>query len=284
MSIHVAIPDTSLSDCSDLREKTIKTGRIGRALAVFRVEHGFVYTTKPNDTAIQQDSALLVRLLRYMETPQYLRRQIFPHSPFLKFAGLLPPLRTRSHPLAAKVSDLSEGDVRWGIRSRDGKIDLGLDRPLSFSESVSDRRPSLFRVIKTTPSIELEITERDEVNEYFGFDVDLEEDLVEHLKSSGMTRIVFSRNGVPFGRLADEIRSTVVGTHSVLAVFGGPSHGVHDMFREQKDLLKENVDFWINAIPDQGTATVRLDEAILVGLGLLNSSLGSIVAKPGFHQ
>ncbi|MFW9795042.1 MAG: putative RNA uridine N3 methyltransferase, partial [Candidatus Thorarchaeota archaeon] len=45
MALKVAIPDTALTDCSDLRQKTVKAGSIARALAVFRVIHVYVYDT-----------------------------------------------------------------------------------------------------------------------------------------------------------------------------------------------------------------------------------------------
>ena len=81
MGLDVAIPDTALRDCSDLREKTIRIGRMGRAFAIFRVECVFVYTTGLLPTNQKHDSALLLKLLRFMDTPQYLRRRVFPHSP-----------------------------------------------------------------------------------------------------------------------------------------------------------------------------------------------------------
>jgi hypothetical protein len=52
----------------------------------------------------------------------------------------------------------------------------------------------------------------------------------------------------------------------------------------EKNELKKHVDFWVNTIPDQGTETVRLEEALFASLGLLNKSVGQIVARPGFHN
>ena len=45
MTLRVAIPDASLTDCSDLRQKTVKAGSIARALAVFRVDSVHIYDT-----------------------------------------------------------------------------------------------------------------------------------------------------------------------------------------------------------------------------------------------
>ncbi|MGY5875904.1 MAG: putative RNA uridine N3 methyltransferase, partial [Candidatus Thorarchaeota archaeon] len=178
MTLEVAIPDTSLEDCSSLREKTVKIGQLARGFAVFKVEKVLVYRTEQLSTKSRKDFDLLVKLLRYMDIPQYLRQRIFSHSPSLKFAGLLPPLRTRSHPLAVGVKDLTVGDVRWGIQVRKGSIDLGLDRPFRYHDSVSERIPTLFRVRSASPSPQIEVIEREDVEYYFGFEVTPTDDLI----------------------------------------------------------------------------------------------------------
>jgi predicted SPOUT superfamily RNA methylase MTH1 len=220
-----------------------------------------------------------------MDTPQYLRKRIFPKSPSLKFAGILPPLRTKSHPLETKISDLQEGIVRWGVQVRSGKVDLGLGRTIDYPKTISERDPSLFRVKKTSPQILIEIIDREDVEEYWGFAVERVRELGVLLEEEvDSTRIGFSRKAPNFDRLEKDLKSTISATQSVLAVFGGPGHGILEVFDEERESIKSNIDFWVNTIPNQGTETVRLDEALLVSLGVLNSSLGQMIAKPGFHE
>jgi predicted SPOUT superfamily RNA methylase MTH1 len=285
LGLQVAIPDTSLVDCSDLRQKTVKVGSLARAMAIFRVDFVMVYETGHVPANQKKDVALLVRLLEYMDTPQYLRKKVFPISPSLKYAGLLPPLRTPSHPLIKDPDGLTEGMHRWGIQVRDGKIDIGVERLISHPDPVSERESTLFLIASTKPKIRLEVARRDEVEEYWGFKVARMGSLVEELReASESTRIVFSRNASSYASLEEEIKSTVSNTKSVLAVFGGPRRGVSELLSREKNELKKHVDFWVNTIPDQGTETVRLEEALFVSLGLLNKSVGQIVAKPGFHK
>ena len=59
MPLEIAIPDTSLSDCSDLRQKTIKIGQIARALAVFKVEKILIYETESKEKE-RRDLNLLI--------------------------------------------------------------------------------------------------------------------------------------------------------------------------------------------------------------------------------
>ena len=89
----IAIPLSIVSDIPHLREKTLKIGLIGRAAAIFRVNEIIVF---PDILNINQkrDRNLIAMLLAYMETPQYLRKRLFKIKPELKYAGILPPLRT----------------------------------------------------------------------------------------------------------------------------------------------------------------------------------------------
>ncbi len=282
MTLEVALPDSALSEVSDLREKTIKAGRIGRALAVFRVDRVLIYTT--DDYQYKRDRNLLLLLLRYMDTPQYLRRVVFPMTPALKYAGLLPPLRTRGHPLESSASRLTEGDIRWGIQTKEGRVDIGVDQPVNYSEQVSSRTPTLFKIIKVSPSIKIEKIDRESMSEYIGFETRSARDLVQYLReNSHMLRVVFSRNGTPFDRIEREIRVSL-GERGVLAVFGGPRRGVMDIFAMRRNEIKDHVDYWINTIPHQGTETVRLDEALFISLGLLNITVGRDICRRGYYS
>ncbi len=285
MGLQVAIPDTSLIDCSDLRQKTAKVGLLARAMAVFRVERVIIYETGKLRSKAKRDSDLLVRLFQFMDTPQYLRKRIFPMTPPLKFAGLLPPLRTRSHPLDSEPSELSVGMIRWGVQVRLGKIDIGVGQLVDHSEALSERMPTLLRITETNPKIRVEVANRNEIDKYWGFEVERIIGLVERLSnSSHLTRVIFSRNAPPYNRLENELISTVSNTKSILGVFGGPKHGVLELLSEVKEAIKENSDFWVNTIQGQGTETVRLEEAVLASLALINKSVGNIVAPPGFHE
>lgn len=277
------MPDSALSEASDLREKTVKAGRIARALAVFCVDKVIVYDT--DNYEYGRDKSLLLLLLRYMDTPQYLRRAVFPMNPALKYAGLLPPLRTRGHPLENNSSRLREGEVRWGIQARKGMVDIGVDRLIRYSGEVSSRLPTLFQVIKVSPSIKIERIDRNSASQYIGFEVYNVKDLVQYLKENGnMLHVIFSRRGIPFDRVKREIHASVNDDRGVLAVFGGPRRGVMEIFAGRRNEIKHHVDYWINTIPNQGTETVRLDEALFISLGLLNSAVGREICRRGYYS
>jgi predicted SPOUT superfamily RNA methylase MTH1 len=52
--------------------------------------------------------------------------------------------------------------------------------------------------------------------------------------------------------------------------FGAPSRGLHEIVKEEEAKLDSTVDFVVNMIPEQGTATVRTEEALLASLAVFN--------------
>ena len=112
--VSIAIPVSIVSDVPHLREKTSKVGLIGRAAAIFRVNEIIVYPDNPHVNQAA-DTDLIATLLAYMDTPQYLRKKLFTLKPELRYAGVLPPLRTPHHPLNRKMNKLKVGEYREGV-------------------------------------------------------------------------------------------------------------------------------------------------------------------------
>jgi predicted SPOUT superfamily RNA methylase MTH1 len=55
-------------------------------------------------------------------------------------------------------------------------------------------------------------------------------------------------------------------------IFGSPKHGVHELVAKEGGNLKA-IEFVVNMFPNQATETVRLEEALLGSLAILNSSV-----------
>jgi predicted SPOUT superfamily RNA methylase MTH1 len=168
------------------------------------------------------------------------------------------------------------------LQIREGEIDIGLNEPVAFHKSVSEREPTLFRITQTRPRIKVELAKKKDIPLYWGFEVIKTDDFLSHLAETPCISIGLSKNAPPYRRIEPDLEKTVTGDLLVLAIFGGPSHGILDLF-EDKDAVKERIDFWANTIPDQGTETVRLEEAILISLGMLNALLGDTISKQGYH-
>ena len=134
----VAIPVSVVSDIPHLREKTLEVGLIGRAMALFRVDEIIVFSDKMAAYNQKKDRTLIVTLLSYMETPQYLRKRLFKIKPELRYAGILPPLRTPHHPIEKRARKLKKGEYREGVivavNEQGSLVDIGVEHPFLIRE------------------------------------------------------------------------------------------------------------------------------------------------------
>jgi predicted SPOUT superfamily RNA methylase MTH1 len=60
----------------------------------------------------------------------------------------------------------------------------------------------------------------------------------------------------------------------VLLLFGSPSRGLFDIAKDEGFSLNNAVNFVVNTLPNQGTETVRTEEAVLATLAILNVQFG----------
>ena len=52
--------------------------------------------------------------------------------------------------------------------------------------------------------------------------------------------------------------------------FGAPLRGLHEIAQDEGLDLAKTMDFVVNTVPNQGTVTVRTEEALLASLAILN--------------
>lgn len=272
----VAIPASTISDTPHLREKTSKVGLIGRAAAIFRVDEIVVYPDNPRaDQTGDMDFTVL--LLRYLETPQYLRKRLFKIEPRLQFAGILPPLRTPHHPVSGKTRDLKPGAYREGLVLSAVKggllVDIGVEQPAILRETqyAVDTRLTL-QVVNVAERVEVQAVNREDVDMYWGFRVKATDKPFGQFAAAGGfdLKIATARLAVNFKAVSEKIGERWRGASSVLVAFGAPSRGLHEIVRDEGAKLESTVDFVVNTIPGQGTATVRTEEALLASLAIFN--------------
>ncbi len=274
--VSVAIPASVVSDTPHLREKTAKIGMIGRAAAIFKVGKVIIYR---DSLGLDQaaDMNLIATLLRYLETPQYLRKLLFKLEPNLHYAGILPPLRTPHHPLEHQLRRLKVGEFREGMTlSRMGKhmlVDIGVEQPaLLLGNRLGINRRVTVKIVRIDKEVHVELANQDEIPFYWGYSVATEEwSLGRLLKSQpfGLT-IATSRYGVPFGEVAGRMREQWRKASTILIVFGAPARGLYDIAKSEGFSLDNIVDFVVNTFPTQGTGTVRTEEAIIASLAIMN--------------
>ena len=138
----IFIPSSFLSETKDLKLRTYKVGLIGRSAALFRVTKIVIYS----DNDDSKGAKFISDILTYMNTPQYLRKQVFPITKELRYVGILPPLRTPHHP----TGELRAGDYRQGLTTKRTKkgtvVDIGADSLALTKEKLSVNKIISFRL------------------------------------------------------------------------------------------------------------------------------------------
>lgn len=274
--LSIAIPASAISDTPHPREKTAKIGLIGRAAAIFRVDEIIVYPDNPKMDQ-RRDIEYIALLLNYLETPQYLRKTLFKLEPDLEFAGILPPLRTPHHPLSGKTKHLQVGEYREGVvlsEVKDGSVvDIGVQQPALLRQkqfAVGERLT--LQVVNVGRQIDVQAVSREDVPKYWGYRVRVEEHSFGQLLKNGSFNLTIAtaRIGDNFMDVAAKMGEKWRSSQRVLVAFGAPSRGLHEIVEDDGLKLGGIVDFVVNTVPNQGTVTVRMEEALLASLAVLN--------------
>jgi len=274
--LSIAIPASLVSDVPHLREKTFRVGLIGRAAAIFRVDEVIVFPDLPNFDQ-SRDTELITTILSYMETPQYLRKKLFKIRPELRYAGVLPPLRTPHHPLSDRTENLTVGEHREGVVTSFvngwSLVDIGVERPVLVPNkrlSVNSRVTVKVTELRKHPKAAL--ANREEIKTYWGYRVTaINFSFGQLLKNRVFDLLIAtSRNGTPLREVKDELARRWKRSRRTLVAFGAPTQGLYEIVAHERLNLDELVHFSINTVSSQGTETVRTEEAVYASLAALN--------------
>lgn len=144
-TVSMAVPGSIIDNAQTKELKTYVAGQIARAAAIFQVDEIVVFDDQLGASAgnaatsrgARDCHVFMARILQYLETPQYLRRALFPMHSDLSCAGLLNPLDTPHHLRGNEWSAYREGVVvDRPLKDKEGShINVGLQR-----EVVVDKR------------------------------------------------------------------------------------------------------------------------------------------------
>ena len=298
--ISVAIPDTSLSDEKGLREKTLKIGKFARTFSIFGVKKIVIYKD-PTETRDKSDRFLLRLILEFLNTPQYLRKSLYPMDNDLSYIGLLPPIRAPQHKNKVRPKDVKIGEIRVGVihdrksvinkkdRNRftngpkaaidikkenyDLYIDVGLDYLIPFLGDGINGEKVVVKFVNSYPELKvIRASGSDLENLYFGYTLVQVNSLEEYIKKLGEeTFVIFtSRYGRSFQTVESQFKESITKFENLLIVFGSPNRGIKEIFINYYNTKNS---MYVNTFPNQKTQTIRLEEAILGTLTLFNHFL-----------
>ncbi|MFH0897884.1 MAG: RNA methyltransferase [Candidatus Bathyarchaeota archaeon] len=276
MPLSVALPASLVSDVPHLREKTSHLGMVGRALAIFRVNEVIIYRDRPAENQ-RWDVELISTILNYMETPQYLRKHLFPTMPLLQYAGVLPPLRTPHHPLTKRIVDLKDEEYRDGVIVKTDKetlVDIGVERPIPLNErNIFVGQRITVKIFKDMHGLTIKKVEGPIVDKiYWGYRVNVTGSTLGQMLRMDLFDLVVltSRYGKPLTEVIEELRNRWKEDSKILIAFGSPKQGLKNILEHEGLKMKDVNALLTNTIPKQGTETVRTEEALYATLAVIN--------------
>ena len=270
----VAIPASIVSDTPHLREKTAKLGVIARYCSIFSVDQILIYAD--GDPICEEDFTVCEQVLRFLETPQYLRKRLFTMNQALRYVGVLPPLQIPSHNVPKSIKDCRVGDLREGVvLARDGerlKIDVGLEGPVEcLGRSPAGTRATV-RVISIGKELRGELVDRSKISIYWGYRVRPQKTRLGTIleKEKYDLRIGTSRYGQQLKDAWSKITEFLSDEATVMIAFGSPKLGLREILQKEEKSSDDVFDVFVNMVPNQKTLTVRTEEAVAVTLATLN--------------
>jgi hypothetical protein len=128
------------------------------------------------------------------------------------------------------------------------------------------------QIVNVGARTEVQTVNREDIPVYWGFRVREEKRSFGQILADGRfdLTIATARLGDKFMDAADEIGKKWSRSQHILVAFGAPSRGLHEIAKEEGAKLEAMVDFIVNTIPEQGTATVRTEEALFASLAIVN--------------
>jgi methyltransferase len=271
----VTIPDSSLSDEQTKRDKSIKIAQFARACSIFRVKKVYIYHDSLSHFE-NDDLQLLKTILRYLDTPQYLRKMLFPMMHQLQYAGILHPIKAPHHRVSEDIKKVKAGDVRTGVIVKvKGKlfVEVGLRSLVPLVGEGLEGKKANVRFTSSYPNLKAVEASEQEIPDYWGYDIKEVPSISKLLTSVERTAVIItSRNGRYFKNIEAALAEHAKKVHHILVAFGAPKHGLQEILAKEGASIGP-YQYVVNMFPNQGTETVRLEEAVLGTLAILNSTL-----------
>lgn len=357
-TISIALPSSILANAQSPELRMYLAGQVARAAAIYRVDEIVIFSERldpaPNprrprsyptqsqphpqsSETVKDITHFFATVLDYLDTPQYLRKHLFPMSADLRLVGLLNPLALPSHVSRNDTPRFREGVV---LSSRHQSqqhqhqqtpqnlsplpsryVDVGLDRLVEADRSLPCGSRVTVDMSLSGPRYERapgkylfgRIVSRDvpcrENGVYWGYRV----------RTASALSGIFSGSVVaPHGydlTIGTSERGTHISTSGrpsqafalpdfshLLIVFGGV-HGLEcsvigdekltelgiiiqpesqnngtangNSAQQQQSNVGDLFDFYLNTCPQQGSRTIRTEEAVLMSLAALQPFLNT---------
>ncbi|KAK7280170.1 hypothetical protein RJT34_25232 [Clitoria ternatea] len=286
-TVTIAVPASIIDNVPTLELATRLAGQIARAATIFRINEVVVFDTKGNpdegylvnnSSEDESGAAFLMRILQYLETPQYLRKALFPMHNSLRFVGLLPPVDAPHHLRKHEWGPYREGVT---IKERDSNsgatlVDVGLVKPVIVDQTLEPgRRVTVAmganrNLDSDVPRQVVSSSKPREEGAYWGYQVRYAHNMTSIFKDctykGGYDFIIGTSE---HGQIIKSSNLEIPSFRHLLIAFGGLA-GLEESIEEDDNLKGKNAhdvfNLYLNTCPHQGSRTIRTEEAIFISL------------------
>jgi predicted SPOUT superfamily RNA methylase MTH1 len=268
----IAIPQSLFSETPHIREKTMRLGFISRCFSIFKVDEIIIYRDR---NGYLSNALFLSKILNYLNTAPYLRKIIYPLKKDLKYVGILPPLCISHHLVSS--DRIQEGEIREGVvlsyRGNKAIVEIGLKKPviIEINKKLPIRKKLLFKVKFINNKLELKLVDRSKLENYYGYTVKVTNNsLLEVFRNFKGLKIATSKHGTSIVKVYSTLLNDLKNIDSILLAFGSHFEGLYEICSREGVNLDDVADYVINFVPNQGTQTIRTEEALYIVLSILN--------------
>lgn len=304
-TVSIAIAGSIIDNAQSLELATRLAGQIARAATIFRVDEVVVFDNKSSSidesratTATECTShnesgaAFLVQILEYLETPQYLRKTLIQKHDSLRLVGLLPPLDAPHHLRKHEWGPYREGvTLKEKAPSSGGTlVDVGLNKNIMINEALD---PGIRVTVSMGTNRNLnenfprEIVSpskpKEEGGLYWGYKVRYASNISAVFKDSpykgGYDHVIGTSE---HGQFVKPSELSLPSFRHLLIAFGGLA-GLEEGIEEDANLKgkkpKEVFHSYFNTCPNQGSRTIRSEEAIFISLQYFQEPINKVLQK-----
>ena len=277
-TLSVLIPSSIVDNAQSKELRTYLIGQIARTLGIFKVSEVIIFHDKLKDNSKDYIN-YFIKNLQYLETPQYLRKTLFPMSEDLKLSGLMNPLESQHHLRKDEWSQYREGcildrpvngDYSW--------VNIGLNKDCKINQKLP---------AKTRVTVKLnESNFNPKLKYYTGTLVSMSEPYIQNGTYWGYIVRVYdfiigtSDKGENYKKANYEKKKDF---KHCLIIFGGISgiEGLmnddeHNQLNNNKKNIGKIFDLYLNTCMNQGLRTIRTEEALMISLAVIKPELDKI--------
>ncbi|XP_020878276.1 putative methyltransferase C9orf114 homolog isoform X1 [Arabidopsis lyrata subsp. lyrata] len=300
-TVSIAIAGSIIHNTQSLELATRLAGQIARAATIFRIDEIVVFDNKssseiesaamnPSDSN-ESGASFLVRILKYLETPQYLRKSLFPKQNDLRYVGMLPPLDAPHHLRKHEWEQYREGVTlnEKAPNSEGTMVDVGLSKSVVVDQVLS---PGVRVTVAMGTDHDLDLVRqivppskpREEAGMYWGYKVRYASQL-----SSVFKECPFQQGGYDYligtsehGVVISSSELKIPTFRHLLIAFGGLA-GLEESIEDDNQYKGKNVrdvfNIYLNTCPHQGSRTIRAEEAMFISLQYFQEPISRAVRR-----